>query len=86
MLLYWVWLSEHPVLTNRQKNTLLQHFADAEEIYFAQEDKLESLDPQMRAALSDKDTKNAEKILRDCAGKNIQLLSIGDKEYPAYLG
>ena len=82
MLLYWVWLSEHPALTSRQKNTLLQHFTDAEEIYFAQEDKLEFLDPQIRAALSDKDTKTAEKILQDCARKNIKLLSIGDREYP----
>ena len=82
MLLYWVWFAEHPVLTTRQKNILLQHFADAEEIFFAEGDKLEALDPQMKAALQDKDTKNAEQILQSCARKDIRLLSIRDSQYP----
>jgi len=85
VLLYWVWLSEHPVLTPRQKGILLQHFRDAEDIFFAEGDKLESLDPQLKAALGDKDTENAEKILRECARKDIRLMTIGDPEYPARL-
>lgn len=85
MLLYWVWLSEHPSLTLRQKNILLQHFANAEDIFFAQADKLELLDPQIKEAVQDKDTNLAEKILWECERKHIHLVCIGDSEYPARL-
>lgn len=85
VLLYWVWLAEHPSLTSRQKNILLQRFTDAEELFFAQEEKLADLDPAIKAALQDKDTVNAEKILRDCAKKDISLLTIRDPQYPGRL-
>lgn len=85
MLLYWIWLAEHPNLTTRQKSILVQHFSGAEDIFFADGDKLEGFDPKIVSALQNKSLSEAEKILQKCAQKGIGLLSYEDERYPSRL-
>lgn len=85
MPVYWIWLSILPDLSLRQKNQILQHFSDAEELYFAESEKLEELPADVRKALSDKDLSAAEKVLRTCTRKNIRILTCADAQYPRRL-
>ena len=85
MPVYWIWLSILPDLSLRQKNQILQHFSDAEELYFADSEKLEDLSMEARKALSNKDLSAAEKILHICKRKNIKILTCVDAQYPRRL-
>ena len=82
MLLYWIWLAEHPDLTDRQKTALAQHFPDPEELYFAEEEALKEFDTQIQKALQNRDLTNAKTILRKCAQRQIELVCLSDSEYP----
>ena len=85
MLLHWIWYSLCP-MTDWAKNKLLQHYADPEEIFFAQDlDSLEELTPEGRAALQNRDLKEAEAILQTCREKEIHILTLQDAAYPARL-
>ena len=49
MLVHWIWFAHRPGLSDRMKMTLLQHFQDPEEIYFADSgafDHVEGLTPE----------------------------------------
>ena len=85
MPVYWIWLSILPDLSLRQKNQILQHFSDAEELYFAEPEKLEELPADVINALGNKELSTAEKILRTCTKKNIKVLTCADAEYPRRL-
>ena len=80
MLLYWIWLAEHPELTPPQKTFLAAHFSDPEELYFGEH--TEDLDPQIQKALENKDLEEAKRVLRKCAQKQIDVLTLADQEYP----
>lgn len=82
MLLYWIWLAEHPDLTEHQKTTLAQHFPDPEELYFADGKTLKEFDPGIVNALQNRDLTPAKAILRKCAQRQIQLVCLSDAEYP----
>ncbi|MBR5529631.1 MAG: DNA-processing protein DprA [Oscillospiraceae bacterium] len=85
MPVYWIWLSLLPDLSLRQKNQILQHFSDAEELYFTEPEKLEELPAEVIKALSNKDLAPAEKVLRICTRKNIGILTWADAQYPRRL-
>ena len=85
MPVYWIWLSILPELSLRQKNQILQHFSDAEELYFAEAEMLEDLPADAVKALANKDLSAAEKILRTCTKKNIKILTCADEKYPRRL-
>lgn len=85
MLVYWIWLAQLPELSLRQKIKLLQHFSDAEELYFAEESQLEDCSAEIVKALQNKDLTEAEKILRICTRKDIGILPYGDENYPRRL-
>lgn len=88
MLVHWIWLAECKGLGDRGKLRLLEHFRDAEELYYAPESQLsqlEWLEQKEIAALLDKDLSAAEKILRQCADKKINVLTFQDAAYPAKL-
>ena len=85
MPVYWIWLSLLPELSLRQKNQILQHFSDAEELYFAEGEKLEGLPAEVIKALGNKDLSPAEKVLRICNRKNINILTCADAKYPRRL-
>ncbi len=88
MLVHWIWLATRAGLGDRGRMTLLQHFADAEEIYFADEAayvRLETLSPAAIASLQDKKLTGAEQIIAACRRENIQILTWQDAAYPKRL-
>lgn len=88
MLVHWIWLAERKGLNDRDKLRLLEHFRDAEEIYYTpaeQLKRLEWLEPKELDALTDKDLRGSEKILRQCADKKICILTFQDAAYPPKL-
>lgn len=88
MLVHWIWLSTRKDLSDREKLRLLEHFRDAEEIYYAPEAALKQADwltDKGRESLLDKDLRPGEKILRQCADKKIGVLTFQDAIYPAKL-
>ena len=40
MLQYWIWFAENQELNIPQKQLLLEHFSDPEEIYYARAEEL----------------------------------------------
>lgn len=85
MLLHWIWLAQMESITLHQKLQLLQRFPEAEDLFFAEEEKLSDLDPKILQALSDKDLTEARKIHNKCLQRDITLLPITDSAYPARL-
>ena len=88
MLVHWIWFAHRPGLTDRMKMTLLRHFQDPEELYFADSgalDPVEGLTQEAKESLRDKNLTEAEKILETCRQKRIHLLTIRDAGYPSKL-
>lgn len=88
MLVHWIWLSQLPDVTLRQKIALLKYYHDPEELYGAQEDalsRLEGMTERMLSALADKDLSRAQGILKTCSEKSISIMTIGDGAYPSRL-
>ena len=88
MRLHWLWLANLPGLTDRMKNILMNHFADPEDIYYADEESFSyigGLSAEARQALKDKNLGTAEKILETCQRKKLQILSLRDAAYPTAL-
>ena len=88
MLVHWIWLSTRPHVNDRVKVELVRCFQDPEAVYFADSgsfSEIEGLSAEGKAALADKDLKEAEKILRDCRQKNLGILTYQDAAYPARL-
>ena len=84
-LKYWVWLASVPSLTNRSKLLLLEHFASPEDIFYADEDEylqIEGMSKTQAALLLDKSMECAERILTDCARKELFVLTMDDATYP----
>ncbi len=85
MLIHWLWLSMRQDLSDRMKAALLETFADAEDIYFADTGAFETLPEESRKALQDKDLKPARKLLEECMRKDIGILTFRDAAYPSRL-
>ena len=88
MLIHWIWFATRPGMNDREKAELMQHFQDAEDLYFAGRDALataEWLTEEGMDALLDKNLKPAEEILKICAKKKIHILAYRDAGYPARL-
>ena len=88
MLVHWIWFSHRPGVSDRMKMTLLEHFRDPEDIYFADSGSfghIEGLTAETVASLQDKNLSEAEKILELCHRKRIHLLTFRDAAYPARL-
>ncbi|MGM9589131.1 MAG: DNA-processing protein DprA [Faecousia sp.] len=88
MLVHWIWFAHRPGLSDRMKRTLLQHFQDPEDIYFADSgafDYVQELTPEAKEALADKNLTASEEILEVCQREKIHLLTIRDAGYPMRL-
>ena len=88
MLVHWIWFAHRPGLSDRARVTLLQHFRDPEEIYYADTgavDHISGLSSEAKEALQDKNLHTSEKILATCEREKIHLLTIRDAAYPARL-
>lgn len=85
MLVHWIWLSRLSKLTCGEKKQLLQRFRDPEALYAADEhalDTVEGLPPKAVENLLQKDLSESRQIMRECAEKNIHILTYGDGAYP----
>ena len=85
MLQHWIWFATRPNLSDRVKANLLQHFHDAEDIYFADPkafEVVEGMTAEAAESLQDKDLAQAGKIREECARKKIQILTYRDAAYP----
>jgi DNA processing protein len=88
MLLYWIWFAQMSKVSAHMKQKLLQYFRDPEDIYYADEPafaQISGLTEDGIAELLEKDLTEAQSILDDCKEKGIQLLTYGDRQYPARL-
>jgi len=88
MLVHWIWLAHRPDLTDRMKRSLLQHFQDAEEIYYADSSTfahIEGLTPEAVESLADKNLIPAEETLEICQREKLHLLTYRDAGYPSRL-
>lgn len=88
MLTHWLWLAHRPSVNDRMKAVLLQHFADPEDIYYADEGAfghIEGLSAEAMASLRDKDLLPAEEILERCRRADLRILTYRDAAYPARL-
>ncbi len=85
MLIHWIWLANRPGLSDRGRAVLLQHFPDAEDIYYADAQALPELNEEAAAALLDKDLHAARQVLEECNRKKIQIITWRDAAYPARL-
>lgn len=88
MLIHWIWFATRPGLSDRGRVGILQHFHDAEDVYYADSQAfacLENLSQEAANSLADKDLRQAEDILSQCAQKDIHILTYRDAAYPARL-
>lgn len=85
MLVHWIWLATRPHLSDRVKADLLQHFCDAEDIFYADAESFsfaEGLTQEAMQSLQDKNLTEARKILATCDEKDIRILTFRDAAYP----
>ena len=85
MLIHWIWYSQLPRVPLRVKADLLRIFHDPEDIYFAEEEALWTVEGMTEAlikALFNRDLANSREILRVCGEKNISILTYSDGCYP----
>ena len=88
MLIHWIWLSTRSGMSDRGRMALLEHFSDAEDIFFAPSDALRQVDGLSEdgiASLQDKNLAPSEKILDKCSAKGIRILCWPDAAYPSRL-
>ena len=87
-LKYWVWLTTLPGLTDHSKQLLMAHFSSPEDIYYADEEALwqvNGLRKEQAALLDNKSLSAADRVLSDCARKDIFLVTMADALYPERL-
>ncbi len=85
--LYWIWLACVLGQGNNRAEQLLERFSSPERIWRAGAGELSRAGvsaPEL-AALLNKSLERPEKILSDCAGKNISVLTPDDPDYPERL-
>ena len=88
MLIHWIWFATRTGMGDKMKCTLLSHFEDPEEVYFAPElefERFEDLSPSAVESIMDKDLTACEEILESCQQKGIHILTYRDAAYPARL-
>ena len=86
MLVHWIWLATRAGLGDRGRRMLMDHFADAEDIYFAADfENFAFLSSEALSSLQDKKLEEAERILALCKREQISLLTWQDALYPRRL-
>lgn len=87
-LKYWLWLTTLPGLTDNSKMLLMEHFASPEDVYYAREEALwqvDGLKKEQAALLENKSLATADRVLADCARKDIFIITMADALYPERL-
>ncbi len=81
---YWLWFATLQGLSLRQKRKLLQVFSSPEDIYSLPDEEIFKVLTKEKVTLN-RDFTEAEKILRACISKGVDILPFSDKQYPARL-
>ena len=86
-LKYWIWLASRRGLGSAGALTVLDYFVTPERAYYAGREEYETLPlyPSQRRALEDKSLDRAEKILGDCEGLGLRIMTFQDADYPQRL-
>ena len=86
-LKYWLWLTELGKVPGIRAFSLLEYFGSPEAAYFASEEEYELLDlpESLKGSLRRKSLEKADKVLSDCDGMGVRILTIQDAEYPERL-
>lgn len=85
MLIHWIWLATRANVSDRVKANLLQHFRDAEDIFYADPEGYslaEGLTQEGLQSLQDKNLIQAGGILHACDEHGIGVLTFRDAAYP----
>ena len=82
MLVHWIWLATRQNISDREKLSLLEHFQDPEDLYFAQDSEFSQFPEEAAASLKDRDLSAAEAILQECMEKDIRICTFRDAAYP----
>ena len=88
MRIHWIWLATRSGLSDHSRMTVLAHFGDAEDVYYAPDDAFADVPDLSEAAITslrDKNLAEAEWIAEECNLKNIQILTWRDAAYPVRL-
>lgn len=88
MQIHWIWFAGLNKISAAQKIALLERFSDPEEIFAlgaAALKQTEAVTDQMLQEMNTKDLSAAEKIVKICADKGIDIITFADKAYPARL-
>lgn len=88
MLIHWIWLATRPHMNDRDKLSVLQHFGDPEDIFFADPESYASMEDMTQIiseSLQDKDLHEAGEILRNCMDLGIHICTFHDGAYPGRL-
>ena len=88
MLQHWIWLAHRPGVSDRIKNSLLEHFRDPEDIYFADGESyrhVNGMTAEAAASLKDKDLSAAQAAQDACRREKLHVLTIRDAAYPTRL-
>lgn len=88
MIVHWIWLATRPNISDRVKVELVRHFQDPEAVFFADSDSYRAIDglsPEGKAALEDKNLRQAEEILNQCDRESLRILTYRDVAYPSRL-
>lgn len=84
-VLFWIWLSQALGAENRSFLNLISLYEQPYDLFHADASEIEQLSelsPVTRAALSDKNLKEASLILDACEKRNIGILTYDDDAYP----
>ncbi len=88
MQIHWIWFAGLSKIPMPLKLTLLERFSDPEEIFdlgAAALTQLEGVTEQMLQEIDNKDLSAAEKILKSCESKGIDIVTFADAAYPPRL-
>lgn len=83
LLIHWIWFSQLPGLSARQKLHFLQQGFEPEDLYNAGQQELEHMPDA--GPLADKDLTQARQISEQCRQKGIGILTFRDAAFPSRL-
>ena len=83
MLVHWIWFAMLSGLNGRQKISLLQQYANPEDLYDLP--RQAEMPPTVMEALRNKDLTRATAIQHQCTQKGIGILTFFDSTYPELL-
>lgn len=87
-VLLWIWLKVCTGDRNLDTYKLYTHFGSVEKIFSLTTDEIGEIDivsDNVKSELFKKDTRAAQRIIRNCESNNIEIITIDDKRYPQAL-